>query len=238
MMLSDQSGSDVLENISFTLAAGETLGILGRTGSGKSTLIRLLTRLYEPQQGMITFDDVDLRSIADEHLRQQVGLISQDVHLFDGSIRDNLSMFDGRFSDLDIRSALLKVGLVDWVDAQPGGLDSQLAAGGKGMSAGEAQLLAFARIFLRNPGLVILDEATSRLDLATERKIDSAVSSLLAGRTGIIIAHRLKTIQSVHHVLILEAGKVVEYGARQELAADDGSIYVRLLKTGLEDVLV
>jgi len=160
------------------------------------------------------------------------------VQLFAASVRDNLTLFDASIPDERIMAVLAELGLLDWFFGLPHGLDTELQSGGGGLSAGEAQLLAFARVFLRDPGLVILDEASSRLDPATERLIERAVDRLLAGRTALIIAHRLATIERAHDVLILDSGRVREYGPRDSLARDDTSRFAELLRTGMEQVLV
>lgn len=227
----------VLEDICYHLAPGRTLGLLGRTGSGKTTLTRLLLRLYEPQAGAIRLGSVDLRDLPLADLRRQVGVVTQDVQLFHASVRDNLTFFDGQIGDSQIEAALGAVGLDGWLQSLPQGLDSELAAGGSSLSAGQAQLLAFARILLKDPRVVILDEASSRLDPATERQLDQAIARLLAGRTGIIIAHRLATVQKVDEIVILEAGRIRESGPRAALANDPDSRFAQLLRTGLQEVL-
>jgi ABC-type multidrug transport system fused ATPase/permease subunit len=228
----------VLREIGVELEPGCVLGVLGRTGSGKTTLTRLLLRLYDAQEGSIRLGDIDIRDLPLPELRRGVGVVTQDVQLFAATVRDNLTMFDEQIADAQIMDVLTDLGLLDWYWTLPKGLDSELASGGSGLSAGEAQLLAFARVFLRNPGLVILDEASSRLDPATERLIERAVDKLLAGRTGIIIAHRLGTVQRADLVLILDNGQIVEYGRREELAADSYSRFAALMRTGMEEVLV
>jgi len=222
----------VLRDISFDVRPGEVLGVLGHTGSGKTTLARLLLRLYEPQSGSIRLlpSSTPLEALPLATLRQHVGLVTQDVQLFQASVRDNLALFDPSIDDAHICGALEELGLSQWLARLPRGLDTRLGAEGSGLSAGEAQLLAFTRVFLRDPGLVILDEASSRLDPATERLIEGAVKRLLAGRSAIIIAHRLVTVQRTDTILILERGVRVEYGRREALAADPGSRLSRLLK--------
>jgi len=228
---------EVLKNVSFTLENGRILGVLGRTGSGKSTLTRLLFRLYDPSQGSIRVGGCDIGQVGLGDLRARVGMVTQDVQLFQASLRDNIAFFRHGIADTQIERLLTELQLGDWYKAQPQGLETSLAAGGVGLSAGQAQLLAFLRVFLNDPGLVILDEASSRLDPATETQIERAVDRLFAGRTGIIIAHRLRSVQRVDDLLILENGKVVEYGRRLDLEADPESIFSRLLKTGLEQVI-
>ncbi len=229
----------VLGDVSFRLAPGEVLGLLGRTGSGKSTIARLLFRLYDPADGAILLGGVDVRRARLAELRSRVGMVTQQVQLFQGTVRDNLSLFDSGIPDGRILEVLEEVGLSPWVRGLPDGLDRQLSAGNAGLSAGEAQLLAFARVFLREPDLVVLDEASSRLDPATERQVESAVDRLLAGRTAIIIAHRLATVERADRILVLDDGRVLEYGRREELATDPDSRFHQLLRTGkgLEEVL-
>ncbi|HEV7662277.1 MAG TPA: ABC transporter ATP-binding protein [Chloroflexota bacterium] len=227
----------VLRDLSLHLAAGQTLGVLGRTGIGKSTVARLLLRLYDPSIGVIRLGGRDLRTVALTSLRDRVGMVTQEIQLFHASVRDNLSLFDTRVSDARMLTVLAELGLDEWLARLPAGLDSRLAADGAGMSAGEAQLLAFARVFLREPGLVILDEASSRLDPATERRIEQAIDRLLEGRTGIVIAHRLATLERVEQVLILDRQGVAEWGRRADLAADPRSALSALLSTGGQDLL-
>jgi ABC-type multidrug transport system fused ATPase/permease subunit len=227
----------VLYDVSFNLRPGKVLGVLGRTGSGKTTLTRLLFRLYDPASGSIRLNGVDIRGVALDALRERVGMVTQDVQLFQATVRDNLTFFNRRIGDAQIEHVLKELRLWGWFRTLPKGLDTQLAAGGQGLSAGEAQLLAFTRVFLRDPGLVILDEASSRLDPATETLLERAVDRLFEERTGIIIAHRLWTVQRADEILILENGRVLEYGPREKLARDPQSRFYSLLRTGLEEAL-
>lgn len=234
----------VLDGLSFSLQPGRVLGLLGRTGSGKTTLTRLLFRLYEPDEGTVSLGGdgrpVDIRDLPLRELRRHVGMVTQNIQLFHATVRENLTLFDDSIPDARILEVLHEVGLGEWLASLPAGLDTELEAGGGGLSAGEAQLLAFTRIFLQDPGLVILDEASSRLDPATEQRIEQAVDRLLYAppRTAIIVAHRLATVQRADEILILEAGSVVEHGPRQALLGDPGSRFSQLLHTGLEEVLV
>lgn len=227
----------VLHDLTFAIEPGTVLGVLGRTGSGKSTLARLLLRLYDPDHGRVLLDDVDLRQARIAQIRQRVGMVTQDIQLFNASVRDNLTLFDPDIPDDQIIAVLHELGLRDWHARLPDGLNTLLESGGRDISAGQAQLLAFARVFLRNPGVIILDEASSRLDPATEQRVERAVDRLLAGRTGVIIAHRLATIQRADTILILERGRMLEYGARAALAADPDSHFARLLRSGDEEAL-
>ncbi len=227
----------VLHEVSFRLRPGKVLGLLGRTGSGKTTLTRLLFRLYDPDQGVIRLAGIDTRQTRISDLRKRVGVVTQDVQLFQASVRDNLTFFDPDITDDRILAVLEELGLGDWLRSLPTGLDSEMAADATSLSAGEAQLLAFARVFLHDPGLVILDEASSRLDAATEQRIERAMDRLLRGRTGLIVAHRLGTVGRADEIMILEGGRVCEHGARERLAADSGSRFAGLLRTGLEEAL-
>ncbi len=228
----------VLHDLSFQLEPGKVLGILGRTGSGKTTITRLVFRLYDPTTGQVTLNDVPIQDAKLRQLRQSVGMVTQDVQLFQASVRDNLTFFDHTIPDDRIMAVIEELELSDWFHSLPDGLDTELETGGRGLSAGEGQLLAFTRVFLRDPGLVILDEASSRLDPATEQLIERAVDKLLRNRTAIIVAHRLGTIQRADDIMILEAGQVIEYGDREGLAAAPDSRFAHLLRTGLEEVLV
>jgi ATP-binding cassette subfamily B protein len=231
-----EAGEEViLNNLSFHLEPGQVLGLLGRTGSGKSTLTRLLVRQIDPTAGTVRLGNgqgaaVDIRQVPIPHLRSHVGIVAQEVQLFHATVRDNLTFFDETVSDERLLAVSRELGLAEWLVHLPHGLDTVLGAGGQGLSAGEAQLLAFLRVFLQDPGLVILDEASSRLDPATERLVDRAVQRLLQGRTGIIIAHRLRTIERTDQVMILEQGNIREYGSRVQLAGDPNSRFATLLR--------
>jgi ATP-binding cassette, subfamily B, bacterial len=241
---SEQPGSqeNVLEEITFTLAPGEVLGLLGRTGSGKTTLTRLLFRLYDPQSGSIWIASpgqhpVGIQNIPLPILRGRIGMVTQNIELFHATMRDNLTFFDLSIPDDRILGVIDELGLSSWFAGLKHGLDTVLESGGSGLSAGEAQLLAFTRIFLRDPGLVVLDEASSRLDPATETLIERAVERLTAGRTAVIIAHRLKTLGHADKIMILEKGRVIEFGNRLDLASDPDSRFYNLLRTGMDEVL-
>jgi ABC-type multidrug transport system fused ATPase/permease subunit len=225
----------VLQEISFDLPAGQVLGLLGRTGSGKTTLTRLLLRLYQPQQGTILLNDLPLTGLDLATVRRTIGMVTQEVQLFQATLRDNLTFFDSTIKDQQITAVLEELGLGRWFAAQPQGLDTMLTGGGSGLSAGEAQLLAFVRVFLKDPQLVILDEASSRLDPATEQLLERAIDRLLANRTGIIIAHRLATVQRADRILLLDGGRVAEFGDRITLAADPNSHFAQLLRHGLPE---
>jgi ATP-binding cassette subfamily B protein len=235
----EEESENVLDGVSFSLQPGRVLGLLGRTGSGKTTLARLLLRLYDPNAGQVLLGGVSPRAVRLEELRRRAGLVTQDVQLFQASVRNNLTLFDPETTDEQLLRVLDDLGLGTWLGNLPEGLDTELQAGGGGLSAGQAQLLALARVFLADPGLVILDEASSRLDPATEQLIERAVDRLLdpTRRTGIIIAHRLATVHRADEIIILEDGRILEHGDRVALASDPGSRFYHLLQTGLEEVL-
>jgi ABC-type multidrug transport system fused ATPase/permease subunit len=233
----EKEGQKVLDHLDFRIPKGKVLGLLGRTGSGKTTLARVLFRLFDPDSGVIRLGGKDLRDLTTGELRQRVGLVSQNIQLFHAKLRDNLTFFDPAIPDERVRTVLEQLGLSNWLNSLPYGLDTELESGGGSLSAGEAQLLAFARIFLKTPGLVILDEATSRLDPASEALIERAVDRLVQDSTAIIIAHRLGTVERADLIMILEDGGVVEFGSRAALAADSSSRFSSLLQTGLEEVL-
>lgn len=228
----------VLKDLSFRLEPGEVLGLLGRTGSGKTSITRLVARLYDPDEGAIRLGGVDLRLTRFADLRKVIGMVTQDVQLFHATVRDNLTFFDRTIEDERVVDALGELGLRDWYMALPNGLDTMLTPNGGGLSAGEAQLLAFTRIFLCDPALVILDEASSRLDPATEGLLEQAIDKLLRGRTAIIIAHRLRTLQRADTILLLDEGRVCEYGPRAQLASASDSRFAQLLLSAHEEVLV
>jgi ATP-binding cassette, subfamily B, bacterial len=227
----------VLRDLCFCLAPGTSVGLLGRTGSGKTTLSRLLFRLYDPPSGAIRLAGVALPELTLPALRRRVGLVTQDVQLFGASVRDNLTLFDPTVPDTALLRLIEELGLAEWFARLPEGLDTALGAGGRGLSAGEAQLLALARVYLKDPGLVVLDEPSARLDPATERLIERAMARLLEGRTVVVIAHRLATVERVEEIMIMEEGRIVEHGPRSHLQADPESRFARLLRSGAQEAL-
>lgn len=234
----DEPGDEiVLNDVSFDIAPGRVVGLLGRTGSGKSTIARLLTRLYEPQQGRVLIGENATWDIDLTDLRRRVAMVTQDVQLFRATVRDNLTFFDPDVSDDTLLEAIHRLELDEWLHSLPSGLDTMLESGSGGLSAGQAQLLAFTRVFLRNPGVVVLDEASSRLDPATEALIERAIDHLLENRTAILIAHRLATVQRADDIVILGDSVVVEQGDRKLLQSDPNSAFSRLLAAGMDEVL-
>jgi ABC-type multidrug transport system fused ATPase/permease subunit len=226
----------VLRDINVSLEPGRVLGVVGRTGSGKTTLTRLLLRFYDPLAGVVRLGGVDVRTVRLAAVRARIGLVTQDVRLFNASVRDNLTLFDDSVPDERISAALDTLGLAPWLHELPRGLDTPLGPEGAGLSAGQAQVLACARILLCDPDLVILDEASARLDPVTDRLVHTALGRLLDGRTGIIIAHRLATITCADDILVLEDGQMREYGPRLALAADPTSRFAELLRVAAEEV--
>lgn len=232
------NGAKVLHDVDLHVRRGAVLGVVGHTGSGKTTLTRLLLRLHEPEDGSVRVGGIDVRDVRLADLRRRVALVTQDVQLFEATVRDNLTLF-GAFpaGDRELTGVLDELGLGPWFRGLPSGLDAMLGPGGAGVSAGEAQLIAFARVFLRDPGLVVLDEATSRLDPVSEERIERAVGTLLAGRTAILIAHRLGTLERAGEIAVLDRGRVVEHGERRALVERAGSRYAGLLATATAGVL-
>jgi ATP-binding cassette subfamily B protein len=215
------------------------LGLLGRTGSGKTTVSRLLFRLHDPGEGTVRLGGTDVREARLDALRGRIGLVTQDVQLFQGTLRENVTLFDPTVTDARLGDVFAELGLGEWLRALPAGLDTPLGVtgAGRGVSAGEAQLVALARVFLKDPGLVVLDEASSRLDPHTERLLERAVTRLLGGRTGVVIAHRLATVERADRIAILEDGRVAELGRRDELARDPASRFARLRRAGMAEEL-
>lgn len=231
-------GNPVLRDIDLRLEPGRHVGVIGRTGSGKTTIGRLLLRLWDVDEGALRVGGIDVRELRLAVLRRRIAVVTQDVELFDASLRDNLTLFGARdTTDERLLAVLDDVGLAAWLASLPEGLDTHLAGIG-GLSAGEGQLLAFARAFLAEPDVVVLDEASSRLDPFTEARIAEATHALLAGRSALIIAHRLSTLDEVDQIVVLDDGVIVEQGRRVELAADESSRYARLLRIAASGMLV
>lgn len=220
-------GRTILDGIDLTIAAGETVAFVGPSGAGKTTLLALLPRFYEPTAGRITVDGLALSALRLHSLRRQIGLVSQDVFLFGGTLRDNIAYGRLGATDDQIRLAAARAQLDSMIDSLPEGLDTIVGERGVMLSGGQKQRVAIARAFLKNPPILILDEATSALDSQTEREIQSALDALAVGRTTLIIAHRLGTIRNADRIVVMDQGRIAETGSHADLIARNG-IYARL----------
>lgn len=212
-----EEGNEVLHDVSFTLPPGQCLGIIGKTGSGKSTIVKLIHRWYDCTQGRILLNGVDLRDIQLNNLHHNIYMVSQNVELFQGTLRDNITLFNDQITDEQLLQVIDELELKPWYATLPQGLDSEIVKDGQNVSSGEAQLICFARAFLQNPKVIILDEATSKLDANTEQSIQNALARLIRGKTSIIIAHRPATIRHTDLLMVMEQGKIIEYGATSQL---------------------
>ena len=218
----------VLQNLNFTIKSGEKVALVGPTGAGKSSIIRLLCRLYEPTKGRILINHVDIRDLPQAELRRHIGVIIQDGFLFAGDVKSNISLGEN-YSIEEIQAAAEKTNVARLIEELPQGYDTQLRERGTNLSGGQKQLLAFARAAIRNPSILVLDEATASLDVGTEALIQEALERLMVERTAIIIAHRLSTIRNVDRILVLKRGQLIESGSHDELLQQEG-LYASLYK--------
>ena len=223
--------TEVLSDINFKVLPGESIALVGATGAGKSSIINVLTRYYEITQGEVTLDDIKIEDYDLEDLRKHIGVVLQDVFLFSGSVYDNITLKNVKISLAEVQEAAKMVGIHDMIEALPGGYDYQVGERGVTLSLGQRQLISFVRALVYNPKVLVLDEATSSIDTESEIMVQKATEKLVAGRTSIIIAHRLSTIQHADKIIVLDKGKVVEFGTREDLMKKQDGWYRKLYET-------
>ena len=228
-------GPPVVREVSLAIGAGAHVALVGETGSGKTTLAKLLARLADPLEGTISVGGVDLREVAPASRRRAIRMVPQDAFLFDATIRENVRFGRDGATDRDVDTAFSELGLTDWIESLPNGLDTEAGERGDAVSVGERQLVALARAQIAEPGLLILDEATSSVDPGTEGRITEALRRLSAGRTVVTIAHRLSTAEQADHVFVMDRGRLIEDGTHAELCARDG-VYARMFASWLGNV--
>ena len=220
----------VLHDISLDIAPGETVALVGPTGGGKSTIAKLIIRFYDPTAGMVTLDGNDLRHVTTASLRRQLGVVPQEPFLFAGTIRQNLTFARPDATDDEVDAAVARVGLTEMIASLPDGLDTVVHERGQTLSTGERQLLALGRAFLAHPRILVLDEATSSLDLKSETAVEHALDALLESRTAILIAHRLSTAQRADRIIVIDGGRIIEEGTHVDLVAAEGR-YAKMFAT-------
>ncbi len=231
---SAQDESLVLNQINLNADAGQTVALVGETGAGKTTIIKLLTRFHDPTAGCVRVDGVDLRTVTQQSLRRQMGMVLQDPFLFNGTVKENILFGRLDASDADVISAAQAVGAHDFIMSLKNGYETSVEEGGATLSVGQRQLISFARALLADPRILILDEATSSVDTQTEQIIQRALATLLKGRTSFVIAHRLSTITSADKIVVIHDGKIIEQGTHSELLANQG-MYYELYRTGFQE---
>ena len=212
----------MLHDVDLTIPAGRTVALVGATGAGKSTVIKLLARFYDPQAGAVLIDGHDLRDVTQRSLREQLAVVPQEAFLFSGSVLDNIRFARPTASDDEVKRVARIVGVHDFVEGLPDGYDTEVQEGGSALSTGQRQLISFARALLADPRILILDEATSSVDAESERRIERAMEVLFSGRTSIIVAHRLSTVRYADEIVVVDGGRIVERGTHDELVAAGG----------------
>jgi subfamily B ATP-binding cassette protein MsbA len=230
----EASTDDVLRDVSFTMAPGEVVALVGPSGAGKTTVASLLPRFWDVQQGVVRIDGHDVRTLALADVRGAIGLVPQEPALFSGTVRENIAFGLAGASDAQIEAAARAAHATEFIERLPQGYATLVGERGVKLSGGQRQRIALARVFLKDPAIVVLDEATSALDAESERLVEDAMATLLQGRTTLIIAHRLSTVRRAHRILVLDAGRVVEAGTYDELVAREG-LFARLAAAGLRD---
>lgn len=218
----------VLPDLDLTIPEGQTVALVGTTGAGKTTIAKMISRFYDPTGGRITLDGIDLRELSDVDLRRNVVMVTQENFMFDGTVADNIAFGKPEASREEIIAAATAVGAHEFISALPQGYDTDVEKRGGRLSAGQRQLVAFARAFLADPAVLILDEATSSLDIPSERLVQQALQTILASRTAVIIAHRLSTVEIADRVLVLEHGRIIEDGSPADLMHAEGGRYAAL----------
>ena len=237
MEFSYDESKKILKDINFTLKAGSSIAIVGPSGSGKSTIVNLIPRLYDVDAGSVTFDGIDVRKLDLTFLRNQVGVVSQETYLFNGTIRENLLYAKPDATEEDMIAALKKANIWDFVEKQEKGLDTEVGNRGLKLSGGEKQRISIARIILKDPTIFIFDEATSALDSISEKKIQDAIDPIIKSKTSILIAHRLSTILAADEILVVKDGTIAERGTHKELLGREG-VYRELYETQFSKALM
>ena len=226
----------MLPDLTFTVPAGQTVALVGTTGAGKTTIAKLIVRFYDPTSGSVTLDGIDLHDISQSELRRHVVMVTQENFMFEGTVADNIRFGRPDATDEEVRAAAAAVGADRFIALLPDGYDTDVAKRGGRLSAGQRQLVAFARAFLADPAVLILDEATSSLDIPSERMVQRALETVLADRTALVIAHRLSTVEVADRVLVLEHGRIVEDGAPDDLIAHGDGRYAALHRAWVESL--